>query len=61
MMHLLKSWLLSAYWRLRAWMAGVPTIAGGVDVVELNVTTVTELDSAIPELNLSKAPALVTA
>src|SRR3990167_8153126 len=50
MMHLLKSWLLSAYWRVRAWMAGIPTIAGATDVVELNVTTVTELDSAIPEL-----------
>ena len=47
--------------RLKAWVYGVPYIAGGVDVVELNVTTVTELDSAIPELNLSKAPALVTA
>src|SRR3990167_7183472 len=50
MMHLLKSWLLSAYWRVRAWMAGVPTIAGGTDVVEFNVTTVTELDASIPEL-----------
>src|SRR3990167_9287197 len=50
MMHFLKSWLLSAYWHLRAWMAGLPTIAGGTDVVELNVTTITELDSAIPEL-----------
>ena len=50
MMALLKSWLLSAYWHLRAWMAGIPTIAGGTDVVELNVTTVTELDNAIPEL-----------
>src|SRR3990167_8852089 len=50
MMHLLKSWLLSAYWRVRAWMAGIPTIAGGTDVAELNVTTVTELDSAIPDL-----------
>ena len=48
MMALLKSWLLSVYWHLRAWMAGIPTIAGGTDVVELNVTTVTELDASIP-------------
>lgn len=57
----LKSWFISAYWRIRAWLAGVPTIAGATDVVELNVTTVTELDNAIPELNQSKAPAQVTA
>ena len=39
------SWLRSAYWRVRFAMEGLVyrPIAGGVDVVELNVTTVTEL------------------
>ena len=39
------SWLCSAYWRVRFAMEGLAyrPIAGGVDVVELNVTTVTEL------------------
>lgn len=56
------SWLQSAYWRVRFALEGFTfqPIAGATDVVELNVTTITELDSAIPELNSSKAPALVT-
>ena len=48
----LRQWLridLNFLTRLRCAWYGVPYLAGGVDVAEMNVTTVTELDNAIPE------------
>ena len=49
-------WFRRQGWRLRMWLAVtlnmawlLPRIAGGADVAEMNVTTVTELDAAIPE------------
>jgi N4-gp56 family major capsid protein len=50
------TWLRSLVWTLRFALEGFTyqRMAGAVDVVELNVTTVTELDQAIPELWDSK-------